>query len=422
MFGAARRISSSSSLRRRVPTTVGRGAFPTMTLNSAGGEKEELSCAFFFVSCSMATSCRRASSSTSSTAAASAAPMSSASATTKSWNNNDLLFSSLGSSSSSQQNLLPSETQLFDVCRAELRAEELRDAVEGVPAIAPMVPPGWSMEPRSTNSNYFVLTRHPPRQRGTKASSSSPTEDEDEGTVMSSHRKFRSRQQEEIERMERDLLARRASTSSSSQQKKQQQQQAALRLLPVAPSVQIFCPMRTIDPSLHDSSVDLCEWTGFDVLVRKQGGVGGGGAGVAEPARSTDVIMFSMASVNSELRLRSVQVVSPNQAKTAISVSRHISDSPGRESTVFATSPAAALEVVTAFDLTGEYYRDTQLYKGPLLSELSKPMQEELRNYVHNALGVTAEVREFIAQMLFVLEQEAYTAWLAQIGHFCSRK
>jgi hypothetical protein len=85
-------------------------------------------------------------------------------------------------------------------------------------------------------------------------------------------------------------------------------------------------------------------------------------------------------------------------------------------------SPVAALDAVTAFYLSGEYYRDTQLYKGPLLSELSKPMQDEMYAYVHNVLGVTAELREFIAQMLFVLEQEAYTAWLAQVDHFCLRK
>jgi hypothetical protein len=326
---------------------------------------------------------------------------------------------------------LPSERQMSHVCRAELREEELRDAVQGVQAIAPMVPPGWSMEPRGTSTNYFILTRN------TLGSSStgrhSKGDDDEGGTVMLSHRRFRSRQQEAIEEMERDLAARRQLSNRSPMRKppslaSNRRSAARESLLPVRPSVQIFCPMRTIDPSLHDSSVDLCEWTAFDVLVRKQGespssSDSKNNNNVGTCVRTADALMLSMASVNSELRIRSAQVLSPKQAQTAMSPKR-LEDSLGVEgvSHMSVLSPAVALDAVTAFDLSGEYYRDTQLYKGPLLSELSKPMQDELYAYVHNVLGVTAELREFIAQMLFVLEQEAYTAWLAQVDHFCLRK
>lgn len=289
--------------------------------------------------------------------------------------------------------LLQSEKTLAEVCRAEIHQEELRDALEGVPAIAPMVPPGWVMEPRGSASNFFVLTRR-------RATSNSSLED---GHMLTSHRVFRSKQEEEIEAIHRDLAPRTTTPSSSSSLRNARASSPARSTTNDDDCVQIFCPMRTLDPSLHDASVDLCEWTVFDVIVRKP------------LQRTADVLYVSLASANSELRVRSVQVLSPQHiCSTATAPDNSAPPSP--------LAIAAAMESASSFGVAGEFYRQTQLFPGPLMSDMPKAFQESLLDYLHSCLGVTPEVREFLCQMLYVLEQESYTAWLAQLGHFSSKR
>lgn len=277
---------------------------------------------------------------------------------------------------------------LSDVCWKELRVEAQRDSDAGVEAIPPLIPDGWTLQ-YTPGCSYFLM--HKKTKKSNPSSATAPG-------IPSTERTFRSRQEQQVlDMINEGVIGSHAAPKvyptgdNNTRHGKGRNTHASTHVNDEGDSprssVTVYCPLRCRDPSLHDPTVDLCEWIPFDVLVMK-------------PApRTSTSLYFSLASVNSELRVRHLQWLSPALASSLLPPN----------------SPSSAL---SQFGIEGEYLRAAHVYNGPLFSELAKPLQDEVLLYLHEVVGISATVREYICQMAFVIEQEAYIAWLGQLAHF----
>ncbi|KAF5217771.1 hypothetical protein ECC02_009344 [Trypanosoma cruzi] len=399
---------------------------------------------------------------------------------------------------------------LRDAAEREIKAEIERDSRDGVAAIPPLPPSGWKVQ-HPAGSNYFVMTR---TLRGGAKSAEQQTR-----RYRSVHDVFlkalkenqrqkvlrvpKQREEKEEEQQQQGLQGQMQEqarngmddvASSSSLQSRgsfkkmvvdytgQNQHRAVLREMTASNDAEhvdrmdvcltVFAPFRVYDPSFHDPTVDICEWSSFDVLVRKKKAGEKQGSGgrtnnalnsLAQLVHDRALCMFvRLASVNSEMRIRFIQFLSINEAQALEehacfgrgepgflelmrrrrqmrartrpfrSLRRYdepltlLHEAPDTQD-ASSTSPLAiglqqgsrgsAYELLTeCFDSTGEYSR-TLCYSGPYLSELSKEMMGALQDYLQGDLALSQELCEYVCQMQFFLEQEEYMAWLGRLRH-----
>ncbi|KEG07177.1 hypothetical protein DQ04_10651030 [Trypanosoma grayi] len=383
---------------------------------------------------------------------------------------------------------------LRDAAEAEIRAEIERDSRDGVAAIPPLPPLGWKVQ-HPVGSNFFVMTC---TLRGGTRSAELNTR-----RYQSVHDMFLQSVGEDRRRQQQKragghtrggAASGSAQSSDASSSRMVVGYEAGARRRPVLhamettrdqPSVEradvqlrVFAPFRVYDPSSHDSSVNICEWSAFDVLVRKSA-VGSTNSnerrGPTNPLESLPhlveedgLCMFlRLASVNSEMRVRSVQLLSRREAQaleehacfgrgeptflelmrcrrherastrrlrsvrryddplTLVHKIQHPKASPTFSSSSMSTATGngmcdSAYEfLVDCFDTSGEYSR-ALCFGGPCVSELSKEMLEALQDYLQGDLGLSAEFCEYVCQMQFFLEQEEYMAWLGRLRHMAA--
>lgn len=244
-----------------------------------------------------------------------------------------------------RRQLFSSCTALNDVVQAELRAEVARDITDGVAAVPPLAPAGWRVL-HPTGSSYFTMTRvkhgryAKSRPRGGGGSA--------EESCNDSVPRYRS---------VHDIMTGRSSSPQHTPQQQQHQHQQqkrgphwlsphnggednGVRYARSDTHITIFAPFRTLDLTLFDPTVDICEWTRFDVLVRKtkpaMNATASGAAAMSSAISSASFplsqpltplqgqqetwdegrcIFLRLACANSELRIRSLQFVSNTLAR-----------------------------------------------------------------------------------------------------------
>ncbi|CAJ1019283.1 Mitochondrial glycoprotein, putative [Leishmania lindenbergi] len=403
-------------------------------------------------------------------------------------------------------------SELADVVQEELRAEVARDMKDGVTAVPPLAPSGWQVL-HTTGSSYFTMSR---LKKGSyvdsRASGWRPDHDDDSPQVASDvlpryrsvhdlvtggrHRPH-SANHEDTAAERREMWALHRGRYTAAQEEEAASKRSgptddeggrgqdgsgrhrnAVRYARSDMHITLFAPFRSLDLTLHDPRVDICEWTRFDVLIRKERPKAAmvasspaptlaGQEGVWDEGRC---MFLRLACANSELRVRSLQFVSNKLARgleehavfgkgeplylemlrrLPINVSFQqrsgsTLENKAQSSTMSAASPvnvfdapeptpvtAAAAARRTAssfnsahvltsqFDRSGEYAR-TFAYAGPCITELSKELREALSEYVMMDVGITNEVAEYVCQLQFFLEQEEYVGWLAQWGQLAA--
>ncbi|KPI89674.1 hypothetical protein ABL78_1167 [Leptomonas seymouri] len=236
--------------------------------------------------------------------------------------------------------------QLFDRCTAlhnvvqeELRAEVARDMKDGVAAVPPLASAGWRVL-HPTGSNYFTMTRvesgydtdgrHAAAGAGAAAAGTSSAPRYRSVHDMMTGR-WRSRPPSSQQRGT-PLLHESARGGGGS---------GGVRYTRSETHITLFAPFRTLDLTLYDPRVDICEWSRFDVLVRKSKPATAT-TPASNPAHSSSpphslrqqqqqpvvplqgqqeiwdegrCMFLRLACVNSELRIRSVQFVSNKLAR-----------------------------------------------------------------------------------------------------------
>lgn len=427
----------------------------------------------------------------------------------------------------------------------EIAAEVRRDAEDGAAAVPPFAPAGWTVR-HPPGASYFVMTRTIPGQSRGMPSASSSIGGGGYGGGTEAPR-FRSVSEERnplyLQQRSRAAAAAQPSSSSvagpsttpafiikeprnlphssgthrwanssSSNYDGDGGGDAPVRA-PVLRSdtrLSLVAPFRVHDLSFHDPTVSVCEWACFDVIVRKtqpphtasgRSSVDGATAPLElnGQRRVWDdglCLRLSLASVNSELRIRRAQFISRAAARaaeeaacfgagdpfllallrrqlpvsrrlerqrrqrrarsSAANSSRHANnrndddgDAPLLSADADELSPperrfirpkggaaAMPLSAATASEgtplerlLTGDEAAVTvasdvarsQLYGGPCVSELSKELQDALLSHVMADLGIGCELREYVCQMQYFMEQEEYSGWLARWRHVADR-
>ena len=257
-------------------------------------------------------------------------------------------------------------TELAGLATREIALEAARDEDDGLAALPPLIPDGWKME-HPPGSNFLLLRR--------KQNYRSLTE------------RLRDVNGDEVHYLKPAVNARKRSESHAKRNHEGREPD----------EITLFCPMRFKDPSFHEPTVDLCEWVPFDCLV-------------CRPQASS--LFLRLASVNSELRIRTVQHIS----RTAVAAL-------GSHVATFLPMPIAKGGEANKLDIhrfgvQGDYLR-TLLYSGPTMTEMSAEFREQLMNYVTgSSIGITPEVVEYVCQMLYFAEQDEYMRWLGRLRQF----
>jgi hypothetical protein len=135
--------------------------------------------------------------------------------------------------------------------------------------------------------------------------------------------------------------------------------------------VELYAPFAVQDPSHWDAGVDICEWVPFEVVVTK--------------AATKTALLVGLASVNSQLRVRRTALVDAAAAR---------SRAPG-----------------------DVYHLQRNVYQGPSVLDLSKELQHELLEYL-DAVGIDARLAEFVCQMGYYLEHDAFMQWHGRLAEF----
>lgn len=407
-------------------------------------------------------------------------------------------------------------TTLEAVVDAELHAEVARDMADGVAAVPPLAPSGWRVV-HSAGTSFFTMSRvlHGGYlERGVVRSDAPGSTDGRGGAAPSPPAgglpRYRSvhdmmtgaaggrggggahaggRTHRSAEATTQDLWVLRrgryvaAEAAAADTDKDEHVRGGAVPCVARSDThVTLFAPFRTLDLTVFDPRVDICEWTRFDALVRKVRPASASSPPspvLSVPEGQQEVwdegrCMFArLACVNGELRLRSVQFVSHRIARALeehavfgkgeplyLELLRRLpgvaaagtgkrARAAGTSTSAMATSaaspvhyydapdaatptPAAAATasgssiaadsasvLTTQFDRNGEYARSF-VYGGPYLTELSKELREALTEYVMMDLGVTSEVAEYVCQLQYFLEQEEYVSWLARWGQLAT--
>ncbi|KAG8344594.1 putative Mitochondrial glycoprotein [Trypanosoma vivax] len=385
---------------------------------------------------------------------------------------------------------------LSEAAARELRAEVERDMRDGVSAIPPLPPRGWQLH-HPAGSRFFYMSRtlkggassselntrryqsvhdsflnalrnaHAQRRKGKthvrnndlEMASADPQPDANPSTkVVVDYRKQGNG--------DNRMMLRRAGDEGD-----------ASGVTRADVHLVLFAPFRVCDPSLHDPSVDIFEWSAFDLIIHKTVAQSVKEAGdnplesLVHMLEDDALVMYvRLANVNSEVRIRSVQFISLSEAQAlyehacfgageplflelvrrlrrptfdlgTIASLGHFTprghyDDPrahtrdtvnlvgdGRDGEDISLKSFKRSSYIHAYKMllepssvAGEYSR-TLCYGGPYITELSKEMVESLQEYLQGDLGVSAELCEYVCQMQFYLEQEEYMAWLGQLQH-----
>ncbi|KAG5509598.1 hypothetical protein JKF63_06303 [Porcisia hertigi] len=430
----------------------------------------------------------------------------------------------LDAATASGRAALDQRRRLFAQCRElacvveeEMRAEVARDMKDGVAAVPPLAPSGWRVL-HTTGSSYFTMSRlkkgcyMDSRAGGGRVDNDSDSPRAAPDLVpryrsvhdlvtgsrqgpLSAGRGDAAAGREDVWVLHRGrytaaqagLAASKRSGPTGSEggsgDHGDGRRRYAVRYARSDTHITLFAPFRSLDVTLYNPRVDICESARFDVLVRKECPKAAAAAAAALSSLEAATLegqqevwdegrcMFvRLACVNDELRVRSLQFVSHKLARALeehavfgrgeplylellrrlpMAASVHKS-SPQRGSgaaasrdqlrTVSAASPvnvfdapeptsatpaaaappfSSAHVLTSQFDRSGEYAR-TFAYAGPYITELSKELREALSEYIMMDVGITNEVAEYVCQLQFFLEQEAYIGWLAQWGQLAA--
>ncbi|TPP50068.1 hypothetical protein CGC20_17075 [Leishmania donovani] len=322
-------------------------------------------------------------------------------------------------------------TELADVVQEELRAEVARDMKDGVAAVPPLAPSGWRVL-HTTGSSYFTMSRLKKgcyvdsRALGRRANDNgdSPLPASDmvpryrsvHDLVTGGGRPPRSAKRDDAA-AEREMWVLRRGRYTAAQdgqaapqrnspagdegdcrQHGGSRRRDAVRYARSDMHITLFAPFRSLDLTLYNPRVGICEWTRFDLRVRSLQFV----SHKLARALEEHAVFGKGEPLYLEMLRRLPMDVSfhkPSQRRGSSSLERK-----AQPSTVSAASP---------FDRSGEYAR-TFAYAGPYITELSKELREALSEYIMMDVGITNEVAEYVCQMQFFLEQEEYVGWLAQ--------
>ncbi|KAG5505311.1 hypothetical protein JIQ42_07518 [Leishmania sp. Namibia] len=252
-------------------------------------------------------------------------------------------------------------SELAGVVQEELRAEVARDMKDGVAAVPPLAPSGWRVL-HTTGSSYFTMSRlkkgcyMDSRAGGGGAADGgdSPQAAADavpryrsvHDLITGGRPRLHSGNPDDVaaERREIWVLHRGRYTAAQDGQAASPQRSPAgdksesphgsgrrrdaVRYARSDVHITLFAPFRTLDLTLHNPRIDICEWTRFDVLIRKEPPK----AKTAASSRSSSsppttlegqqevwdegrCMFVRLACVNGELRVRSLQFVSHKLAR-----------------------------------------------------------------------------------------------------------
>jgi hypothetical protein len=160
--------------------------------------------------------------------------------------------------------------------------------------------------------------------------------------------------------------------------------------------VEIHVPFQTIDPSFHNSNIDLCEWQPFDVFVSK-------------PGKNASALLFRLAAVNSELRVRHIQFLSPSAASAVDIMPRSAGEN--------ATPADMAIQAFSGYGLKANYLRNMP-FAGPNYTSLSDDLQVCIQDFLASDVGIDGHLLEYILQACYFAEHEEYQLWLAELSRF----
>ncbi|CCW61833.1 unnamed protein product [Phytomonas sp. EM1] len=151
---------------------------------------------------------------------------------------------------------------LKEVIAEEMRAEVARDSVDGAAAVPPLPPAGWAVH-HTPGSGFFLMstTLKPPSGDPSKEG-----EDRDENEP-----RYRSIHDENLQHLLQRAQHVRSPASSSSSFPTRFLREGGSRVEVVRSQTHLtlFAPFRVQDLSYYDPAVSICEWAAFDVLVRK---------------------------------------------------------------------------------------------------------------------------------------------------------
>lgn len=266
----------------------------------------------------------------------------------------------------------------------ELEKEMEVDELAGVKSIPPLVPAGWRMHHQPC-TRYVLLKKLVGGQTSKLTSVSQARQ----------KKRFNDRPDpSNVEAPFRGSTEARESAACSS-----------LGIFQPASSiasveVEIHIPFQTNDPSFSNSNIDLCEWQPFDVFVRK-------------PGSGASAMLFRAAAVNSELRVRRIQFLSPSAA-TAVDI---LQRGEGVERTIGHTAADRAALAFGGQGLTSEYLRNIP-YAGPSFTSLSNDLQVCVMDFLCVDIGIDALLLEYIQQAAYFAEHEEYQLWLVEMARF----
>ncbi|CBH17302.1 hypothetical protein, conserved [Trypanosoma brucei gambiense DAL972] len=367
---------------------------------------------------------------------------------------------------------------------AELRAEVERDTRDGVAAIPPLPPLGWRVR-HPSGSNYFVMTRT--LKNGVQSAELNNRRYRSVHDIFlqslqkgghkyaqkgkgSEGRQKHAKEEEEPPSQEDGKSSPKVTVGYDREGRGHRATLQRMDELHDSPKLSradvhltVFAPFRVYDPSLHDPTVDICEWSSFDLVVQKTVPDNRVANKLLQPLSCTPQdgalsMYVCLASVNSEMRIRSIQLLSMKEAQALVEhacfgngeplflellrrrgrrrplVERRFDDPRLRYEEVAQPQQVADEAAVAcssscygpyypAFEMlmdscgsAGEYSR-ALCYGGPYVSELSRELCDALLDYIKGDLGVSDQLCEYVCQMQFFLEQEEYMTWLGQVQH-----
>lgn len=356
------------------------------------------------------------------------------------------------------------------VAHRELRAEVERDAKDGGAAIPPLTPVGWSVQ-HDPGTRFFFMQRVIPAKLPRTGSS--------HGLSFSDERpKFRSVLEEALQRHQKTSKGNGRNSDSGTPQKDWKEKQGRDEVLPYLSSVlpsaknlsfgstafprldthlMLYVPFQVQDLSLQDPKVPITEWSRFDLYVRKASCASSLSYPFPHQRRvleDRECMLFRLASVQSELRIRAVQFLSQpverklaecaafgqgdpmwltiearrrqhlqrqaqteNREKSPAGLDLKDPSMQGGTRGILSTFKDRRMTPQLLEDKTpiGEFAR-AMVYHGPYCSSLSVELRDALLQYISDDLGITNDVVEYICQMQYFIEQEEYMGWLARLG------
>ncbi|CAC9466363.1 conserved hypothetical protein [Leishmania infantum JPCM5] len=299
-------------------------------------------------------------------------------------------------------------TELADVVQEELRAEVARDMKDGVAAVPPLAPSGWRVL-HTTGSSYFTMSRLKKgcyvdsRAVGRRANDNgdSPLPASDmvpryrsvHDLVTGGGRPPRSAKRDDAA-AEREMWVLRRGRYTAAQdgqaapqrnspagdegdcrQHGGSRRRDAVRYARSDMHITLFAPFRSLDLTLYNPRVGICEWTRFDVLIRKERpkAAAAAAASRSSPLLATTLegqqevwdegrcMFLRLAYVNGELRVRSLQFVSHKLARAL------------EEHAVFGKGEPLYLEMLRRLPMDVSFHKPSQRRGSSSLERKAQP-------------------------------------------------